>query len=204
MASSPALKKMRIKLVSKLDEQVMLHLYAAPLSYSTQVKASIDNFELSVLNDNSLTFDEKGDIKQDLDAEVYALRAAVTIANEAVILGLFKTIEISMLKVAKASELFNRKDLNGFSKTSHIRQALRRKGIILSNIRNFCKFEELKELNNCLKHSGIASNKLTQFNPVDYQARQPIVGTRAHFTRLLFNCLDFVSAFGDEVATKIR
>ena len=204
MATSPALKKIRVKLASKIDEQVMLHLYAAPQSYSTQVKRSIDSFELSILNDQSLSPEEKGEIKQDIDADINALQAAEAIANEATILGLFKTIEISMIKAAKASEMFNRNDLNGFYKTTTLRQVLRRKGITLSNIRNFQKFEELKVLNNCLKHSGVATNRLARLNSSAYQARQPIANPRAHFNRLLNDCLDFVSAFGDEIASKVR
>ncbi|MCX6135896.1 MAG: hypothetical protein NTV54_00145, partial [Ignavibacteriales bacterium] len=86
------------------------------------------------------------------------------VADELLVVGLYKLVELNMKKVlCKAYDKeIGRSEIMGYS-IKNIKKTLKDHGVSLSAIKNYSSIDELRVLNNAIKHEGKATKQLAAF-----------------------------------------
>jgi hypothetical protein len=204
MFQSPnSLEKMQVLLLTNLDTNVMMDLLSGSSVYTRHVKEQASNAAKSIEDDVTLSDDEKHHQLEFLGDDVNYAQEAQELAEELAIIGLYKTIEIRIAKAAKASKLFSNNKIKELYVTTKLIKYFQNIGIDVTTVSHFNEFEELKLLNNCLKHSGEVSQSLAEVNPATWTKEHKITNFATHFYRLLEPNIQFLNNLGADLRSKI-
>lgn len=147
--------------------------------------------------DIATMLDQKGE-------EADNIRSIASIGEELAIIGLYKTIEITIKKCTKFSELFSKEEINEMYNFKTMKKLFKDREIFLTKIENYKEFNELRALNNCLKHSGKVSKELHKINPSFWKVNAQIENSVSHFNRLINPSLKFLKELGIKISNKMK
>lgn len=112
--------------------------------------------------DDELSEDNKYDIQENLIDQVEALKAVANLAYELAIIALYKKVEITTKKAIKI--LYPDIEQKDLYKIDFLKKQLKDKGIDIEAFTNYEAMNELRLINNCIKHSGLVDKKLAKYN----------------------------------------
>lgn len=198
-----SLKKTLIKMHTDLNPDTLRELLELSTYYKKHVMIQAETRLGQIEADSDLTADQKEELVGFLSDDVYIAEEIKKIGEELAIIGLYKTLELSIKKAANASGKFSKKKINGFYKIENLKEYFNDIDINIESISDFKNFEELRLLNNCLKHSGFVKQNLVEINPEIWVKGEQIKDSEAHFKRLLVPSINFLSRLGNELSLKI-
>lgn len=210
---SPNLRKLQISFYTDLNTDALRHLLNFPFVYKKYSEEIITKRAEEINKDNSLSEDEKYMLLEYLSDDSYNVDVLIKFYNDIPIIALYKIIEINIKKATKASGIFDREDLKATKnsekpterlyKLNNFKKDFKKKGIDITSILNYSSYLELRELNNCLKHSGKVSNNLHQITTGYGDVNKNITSPNKNFHDLLDKNMIFLCNFGAELRAKI-
>ncbi len=124
--------------------------------------------------------------------EVNFLEEVQDLADSLSISALYSKLEITVKHMCEIAILgVNRRNLFRFDKLA---DSLRGAGIDITTLVGYDRVDELRCLNNAIKHAGLAGPELTQYG---WTVGDPINGITASYPQLQKACTDFVGSLRD-------
>lgn len=210
---SPRLRKLQISLYTDLNTDALRHLLNLPAVYKEYAEKIIKKQEDEINKDNSLSEDEKYMLLEYLADDSYNIDKLIKFYDDMPIIALYKTIEINIKNATKASGIFDQEDSKATKnskkpserlyKLEDFKKDFKNKGIDITSILNYSSYLELRELNNCLKHSGKVSNNLHQITTRYGKVNENITSPNINFHDLLDKNMIFLCNFGAELRARI-
>ncbi|MDC9784025.1 hypothetical protein KC986_12515 [Proteus mirabilis] len=210
---SLALRKLQVSLYTDLNTDALRQLLNLPAVYREYAEKIIEKQAEEINNDNSLSEDEKHMLSEYLADDSYDIDVLLKFYDDIPIITLYKTIEINIKNATKASGIFDQEDSKATKnsekpterlyKLKDFKKNFKNKGIDITSILNYSSYLELRELNNCLKHSGKVSNNLHQITTRYGKVNENITSPNINFHDLLDNNMIFLCNFGAELRARI-
>jgi hypothetical protein len=196
MLGKNSLERMQIMFLTDLDLNVMMDLLSGSDVYTQHVKKQVTKMAESIEADVNLSIDEKQSQLEFLSDDIYYAEQAQELAEELALIGLSKTLEIRIYKAAAASKLFSKTKLKELYRTEKFIKHFEDVGINVESILHFDKFNELKLINNCIKHSGDVSQPLADLDSKKWIVGNKISNCEFHFRALLEPNIMFLNNLG--------
>ncbi|RZG78569.1 hypothetical protein EXE10_17640 [Acinetobacter sp. WCHAc060033] len=197
------LKICLVKFASDLDSDNLIGLIKLSESYKLLTLQPLEKYAHEIGEDKTLDSMSRSMIMDQLGDQADNIRDISSIGEELAIIGLYKTLEITIKKCARLSGLFSDKEISGMFNFKKLESNFEKKGIIIKNIENFKEFNELRLINNSLKHSGKVDMELHELDPLSWEIHSEITHFPEHFKRLINPSLNFLRLLGIEIASKI-
>ncbi|MDC4913680.1 hypothetical protein ACT42U_18445 [Acinetobacter baumannii] len=189
-------KKALVKINTDLDPDTLHGLLLLSRSYKNNFMIEAERKLKRIEKDLNLDIDEKDRLIEGLSEDVSMANEISVLGEELAIIGLYKTIEIAIKKACKLSGKFNDKEIYEMYITKKLIKNFNNIKIDIKMIDGFTSFEELKLLNNCLKHEGTISKDLFKINPKIGKEGEKIKNSAEHFNRLLHPSIKFLNELG--------
>ena len=164
-----------------------------------ELSTTYQDIHLSRLDKYVKDVDEEYEEYEFLNDEADRIANIALIGEELAIIGLYKTIEVAIKKCAKLSELFTQTEISNMFKFNELKLNFLDKHIDIEKIEHFNSFDELRIINNCLKHSGKVNKELVKINADKWILNSDIKNPRECFNRLLNPSLKFLNLLGSEI-----
>lgn len=147
---------------------------------------------------------DKATLLDQVGEEADNVRRISSIGEELAIIGLYKTIEASIKKCAGLSGLFSEREVEKMSYINELEDILKKQKIMIDKIENYSEFNELRLINNCLKHAGEINEKLFELNPSLGGIGDKIKDSSDHFRRLINPSFNFLRKLGLKISIKMK
>jgi hypothetical protein len=168
--------------------------------FDTQERKRVQKYIKRVLADKACPDDFKSDIKNSYGAdEAYFLEEMQKLSHELSIVALYKKIEIG----TKRAVVYCYRDIKPESlfKIEKLIKELKKKGIDLTNVPHYKAMDELRCLNNSVKHSGVVDSELAIFPEWTGKEHEPLKDLDKAYNRLAPSCIKYFHALMDKLIT---
>ncbi|EPL4465433.1 TPA: hypothetical protein KEW36_000082 [Proteus mirabilis] len=187
---------MQIRMLTNAAPEQLEHLTRVHHGYSVYMDEQAKVFKQEIIDDPSYSNEEKDLQLSFIDDELYNSASIKNLLDELAIIGLYKTIEIKIKKIAKLSNLFTDSEIKNFYRYDNLKASFKDKGIDLNKIDYSSEYNELRLICNCLKHSGVVDDKLSEFDSKKWVKDTEITDSKAIFEKLLSPSLFFLHNLG--------
>jgi len=161
--SAERFRKLQITILMQYEDAPIEGVYLAAKQSLRDLNGKLQQREKIIESDSSLSEDEKYSFIDHLSDDYYQGGLIVNLAEELVIVALYKTVEIAIKKMADRSGLFTAQELHNFFRVNSLRSSFRRHVADLRTLPGFDSYDELRCINNSVKHSGKASSELANY-----------------------------------------
>jgi hypothetical protein len=144
---------------------------------------------------------EKHHLLDSLGDDLFIAELTTGLAGEMMIIALYKSIEIAIKRMAELSGLFTPNELKSFAYAKERAAHFLKKVCDLQTVRNFAEYDELRCINNCVKHSGEVNDELARYPT--FQKGQQLSDLRDHYHRLRDPVDGFLTALRDQILSKM-
>lgn len=136
-----------------------------------------------------LSDDYKLHIEENIIDEANGLNEVEELAYELAIIALYKKIEITTKKILKIT--YPEIDRKKLYKFQELKKTLKDKEIDIENLNYYLAMDELRCLNNSIKHSGEVSNELAKY--AGWNENERIDNLQEAYKRLAPKCNDYIN-----------
>lgn len=162
-ASAVRLKRMQVRMASEYDKEVFDGIYRAASDYRQSAEKYTAQRAGEIAADPSLTQDEKNEMLYYMEDDGYFEEKTEELAAELTIIALYKTIEISIKDMMRHSGLFTDAEIRNCYKTKELKRVFRKKVCAINKLNGFNEYDELRCINNEIKHSARVGRELAKF-----------------------------------------
>lgn len=163
MSKSMKIRHLRIHLLREYDEDAIDGLYYAAISAKANAKKYVEKRMKEIDQDTELSDSEKEELRMTAPDDIYEGELIVNIAEEMVILALYKTIEKNIKKMVRASNLFSEEEIKKMFNFNTLKRLLKERVTDIEGLPGFAALDELRLLNNCIKHQDKAGLELARY-----------------------------------------
>lgn len=195
------IKKLRVRLATHYYHEVIDGIYESSVAQRSQLEADLRNRAADVEADEALEPDERENVLSSFDDELFIADLTTELAGEMMVVALFKTSEISIKNMATFSGLFTEKQVASFYRFSELSSNLKNKVCDIKTLRNYTSFNELRCINNSVKHSDKVNKELASFP--GWVEGKKLTDLHAHYRRLKDDVIKFVEEIQDAIIKKI-
>lgn len=193
-----SLKKIRVRIATYTNNEIIDRLYESSVSSKTQLEQ-----KLRTEIDNTSDSNEKEMLIELADDDLFLADLTTELAEEMIIIALFKTLEISIKKMAIGSELFTEDEVKSFYNFASLKKLIKRDICDITNLSNYNAYNELRCINNCVKHSGLVSSELATFSCWSGKEGDKIENLYSHYCRLKNECFFFLDELQKQIINNI-
>ena len=136
-----------------------------------------------------------------LEDDYYIAELTTELAGGMMIVALFKTVEISIKKMAKGSGLFTQKQISSFFRVKELMSEMKNKVCDITTLPNFAEYDELRCINNSIKHNGVVDKELAKYP--NWIVGQKLENLHQHYYRLRNDVDNFVTGLQAAILNKI-
>lgn len=161
-------QQLRLRLLAECSYETIDRMIANLESYAKAEHADIEKQVKALASeiddadaDADANADELAWEKFQLEEEHSFLKESLSLAHELSIVALYKKIEISTKRAVTTA--FPEVSAHSLFKIKDMKNALARKGIDIEKLPNFKAFDELRCINNDVKHSGQVGSELAVY-----------------------------------------
>ncbi|MEI9598029.1 hypothetical protein V5030_02075 [Moellerella wisconsensis] len=194
---------MQIRMLTNAAPEQLEHLTRVHHGYSIYMDEQSKVFKQEIIDDPNYSNDDKDLQLSFIDDELYNSASIKNLLDELAIIGLYKTIEIKIKKIAKLSNIFTDSEIKNFYLYDKLKASFKDKGIDLEKLDYSSEYNELRLVCNCLKHSGIVDKKLSEFDSKKWIEGAEITNCKAIFERLLSPSLYLLHNLGVDLISLI-
>lgn len=169
--------------ISELVDGVKSHHDRKGAELSTLYGQAEDNAELSMNQEYKLS------VLTDIENEHYYLEESVKLSHRLAIVALYIKMELRIKTVCRRA--FPELDTASLYKIDNLKKELRRLGIKIKDLPSFASFDELRCINNDIKHGGVVGDELAKYP--HWSIKEDLVGIDDAFSRLAPGCASFIS-----------
>ncbi|MDC8443625.1 hypothetical protein JJO83_13095 [Halomonas aquamarina] len=163
MLSRNKLKELRVKLLSEYDDDVIDGLYYAACEAESNIKKKSASVLDDLESDSSTSDSERNELELFLGDDAYEAELIRQTSEEMVIIALYKTVEIATKRMLASSGLFSESEVRSFFRIKELKRLAGQRVDRLEEIPGFYSYDELRCINNCIKHSGKVDDELSRF-----------------------------------------
>ncbi|WP_217513091.1 hypothetical protein [Vibrio metschnikovii] len=195
-------KVAQIRMFSDIQRHVEIieQMYLAGIDRKENFSKEISDKCMEVSQNSSLTECEKDDEICHLLENNYS-QDIIDLLEEMQIVSFCKIIEITIKRMLKVSGLLPEETINKTFNFSCLKSVLNSLGCDITQVQGFEAYDELRCINNCIKHSGTVCVKLAEFD--GWQKEMRITNCRQAYVRLEVDVQKFVQNLGVCLAEKI-
>jgi hypothetical protein len=193
--------KLQVKLATHYYPEVIDGIYDSSVGMKARLEKDLEAKAKEIEADGDLDPDDKAELLSSLGDDLFIAELTTELAGEMMIVALYKTVEISIKKMAKGSGLFTDKQIASFYKAGELRKVLKNKVCDLKALPKYAQYDELRCINNSVKHSGVANNELAQYP--GWKKGQKLNELHIHYGRLRNDVDSFVVNLQSEILRKI-
>lgn len=153
-------RKFHIQVIRDYDEDIIEHIYDELSDLQRRIESKLEKRSKEIESDNKLTDDYKQYLMDFLSVEYYESELIRELAGEIVIIFLFKTVEIVIKSMIRRSGLFTENELHSFFRISDLKRGVRDKVVDIEKLHGYSSYDELRCINNSIKHQGKVNNEL--------------------------------------------
>lgn len=195
------IKKLRVKLATHYYHEVIDGIYESSVAQRGHLEADLRQRAADVEADETLEPDKKEHVLSSFGDELFIADLTTELAGEMMVVALFKTSEISIKNMATFSGLFTEKQVASFYRFSELGNNLKKKVCDIKSLKNYKSFNELRCINNSVKHSDKVSKDLASFP--GWVEGQKLTDLHAHYRRLKDDVIEFVEEIQTAIIKKI-
>ena len=154
-------KRLQLESLTHLGEEIdhlIEHISHAQAIESNEISQQYHELDA----DNELSEDEKYDIQEGLIDQNEHLKDVLDLMYELAIIALYKKVEITTKKAIRIC--FHDIEQKKLYRIDFLKKQLKDKGIDIEAFTNYKAMNELRLINNCIKHSGWVDDKLAAYN----------------------------------------
>ena len=194
-------RKVQINFIRDYDEHIIDSIYYSAISSQKDLENKLSERAKKIETSTVLTDDEKHFEMEFLSDEHYESKLIKELSEEMVIIALFKTVEISIKKMLQCSQLFTEDELHQFFRIKALMRHVREKIVDLKTLEGLSSYDELRCINNSIKHKGTVGNELAEFN--GWTEGEKIINLWSHYERLKPGVRNFVYKLSDKIVSKL-
>lgn len=175
--------KLRIHIFLTLDLEKIDDVYHSCQRIENITKKSLTEQRKQIEANTSMDRCQKNELIDLLSDDAYCVEETTELAGELVIIALYKTFEIAINNALKVSNLFKNDELKDIHKFDLLNKILiNKKKIAIKKFNNFAAYDELRLINNSIKHSGRASRQLAKYK--NFKFDEQLKNLYSHYKRL--------------------
>ncbi len=156
--------------------------------YNAKESKELQQQYQSLEHESSLSEDDKWSIQEDLIDQNAELEEVEELVYELAIIALYKKIEIIIKRAIKI--VYPQIDQKKLFYFNILKKELKNKNIEIEAFTNYQAMNELRCLNNCIKHSHIVNHELANY--VGWQKDKRLSGLQTAFIRLNPLCQQYL------------
>lgn len=195
------LKKLKVKLATHYHIEAIDGIFGASLQVKAKIEQELKQQANEIDADQSLDHDEKQYILSSLGDELFIAEATTELAGEMMIIALYKTIEIAIKTMTTACELFTKTQLASFYRIVELKKQLKMKVVDIETLKHYKAYDELRCINNAIKHSGLVGTELASYP--GFKKGQRLSNLHAHYYRLRDDVDHFLVSLQAEIIKAI-
>jgi hypothetical protein len=188
-----SLKKLQLRIISHYDDEIIDNLYHSFSSPS-------HNYDLDGLKDSDLSDEEKTSIINDISDREYISKLTRNLIFELQILALYKTIEIKIKEMLNFSGLINKNDIDACYNYEKLKVTFNTHFCDFTSLTKVDAYNELRCINNCIKHSGKVNKELAKFP--NWVVNQNLPSLQSSYDRLKDEVKIFMKSMATEIISK--
>jgi hypothetical protein len=192
-------QRMQIRLFDRLETEVIeRYRHATGSIASLESKRLSSNLASMRRKDFESEFDYQMEQMHAADEHEYIL-ATKELGDELAIVALYKLIEITTKRVVRLA--FPGISAANLYKIKELKKALKQKGIQIEKLDHYQAMDEIRCLNNAIKHDGIVGAELAAYP--SWTLKQKLTGLDAAYERLAPLCERYHKALVEALVTAI-
>lgn len=203
--ASKDLCRLRVKLIGqhvKEQEEVIDSIYHAAIKSLADKRKKLSERTDSIKINKSLSEGDKAELQYFLKDEMcFESEQVLNVCQEMVIVVLYKTIEISIKRMAQSSGLFTGKEVKLFYNFRSLKNKFSQKVVDIVSLPGYESYNELRCINNSIKHIGKVSPELANFN--NWTEGDELKRLWCHYQRLKPEVYKFMASLSKKVIEKI-
>jgi hypothetical protein len=161
--NSTDFQKLKVRLATHYHLEAINGIYDAALEAKDRFESDLVNQSKELSKDSSLTVDDIHEELSSLSDDLYIAEITTELAGEMMVVALYKTIEISIKKMARFSGLFSESDIKSFYRFADLVRRLKTEVCDIELLAEFSSYNQLRLINNAVKHDGVVSEELAQY-----------------------------------------
>ncbi|MCD9530071.1 hypothetical protein [Photobacterium carnosum] len=199
--STVVFRKLRVTICTQHYDEVIEGVYLSVVEAKNNLLEEISRQAVKIENDANLSDDEKHYLIDSLSDEHFLSEKTTELAGEMLIVAFYKTIEIEIKDMMKFSELFTVQELLSLYRIRELKRHVASKITDIEQLDGFTQYDELRCINNCIKHSGKVNNELAAYP--NWTEGNKLESLEDSYWRLKDDVNGFISRFKDEVLAAI-
>lgn len=198
-----SIHKLRVRFAAEYPEDVIDMFAYSGVQNKSRLKARLDKELSAISSDESLSEGEKHELEGYLSDELFLSEKTEELAHEMTIIAFYKTIEITIKDMLKFSQLFTDKEINKFWKVKELKEQVAQKVHDMETLNGYAAYDELRLINNCIKHSGKVDKELSIFYS-NWKNGDKLHDLDKAYFRLKDDVNKFVVALKNEILAKMK
>ena len=180
--------------ISELVEGVKSHKDRRDAELSTLYSLAEDDAELSMNQEH------KESALVDIENEHYYLEESVKLSHQLAVVALYIKIELRIKTVCRLA--FPELETASLYRIHDLKKKLKQRGIKIKDLPGFASFDELRCINNDIKHGGVVGDKLAKYS--GWILKEDLMGIDNAYSRLAPGCASFISELVEAIMKNSR
>jgi hypothetical protein len=198
-----SIHKLRVYLAAEYSEDVIDMFAYSNVGDKQKLKERFDKEIKEFSEHDSLSEEEKYELEGAFSDELFLCEETEELSREMTIIAFYKTIEIAIKKMLEFSQLFTLEQIKTFYLFDRLKKQVNEQQICdIETLCGYAAYNELRLINNCIKHSGTIDEKLSIPYPIWNNGEKLQNLDKAYF-RLKDDVNKFLKTLRDEILAKM-
>jgi hypothetical protein len=159
--------------------------------------------EIAEYQYDSLSDEDKFELESNFCDDLYFYEQMEELSYEMTIIAFYKTIEITIKNMLKCSEIFTEEEVKEFYKAKIMKCKIDKNICKIEELDGYAAYNELRLINNCIKHSGIITEELSS-NYHIWKVGEKLKNLDEVYLRLKEDVYKYINSLKNEILKKIQ
>ncbi|MDE2310466.1 MAG: hypothetical protein KGL01_06510 [Betaproteobacteria bacterium] len=196
-----SLQKLQVNLATHYYEKTIEGIYLSATQAKVHLEKELKQQANDITVDNSLSKEEKAYLIDTLSDECFLSEKTTELAGEMMVVAFYKTIEIAIKDMLKFSGLFTEAQIRSFYRIAELKKQVSKKICNIEKLNGFNVYDELRCINNCIKHSGKVNDELSKYP--NWKKGSKLSNLDKKYWRLKAGVNGFVKSLQKEILAKM-
>lgn len=196
-----SIKKLQITFAADYNQQMIDNISDLAVSGNNQNDKQRTIHLEQINSDKSLSRTQIRELSEYISDDHYIESKSLELVKKLQIVGFYLTIEKSIKDIMKLSDLFDEDEINYSFRINDLKKSFKNKACDLKQLNGFIEFDELRCINNCIKHGGYVGSELAVYG--NWIENQKLEKLDEAYYRLKDDVQIFINNIKDEIIKKI-
>jgi hypothetical protein len=191
-----------LQLLKLFDHDVIDRLLEGIASHAVSERKNLSTQANEIAKATDVSSDDKFFLQDALSDEVYFLEEVEKLSNELAIIALYKKMEITTKRAVSIA--FPKVPTHSLFKVNHLKKSLLRQGVDITSLAHYRAMDEVRCLNNSIKHDGTVGTELAAYPAWKKKKGQPLMNLDVAYMRLAPKCAVYMQELLGELIKRRR